>query len=273
MIPIEIPRLISDDLWNAAQRKPREKTHGRTYIVSGSCYCSCGACVHGVTRRNKSGGIRQYYSCGGDNVVGKTRCLGYYRADYVQYHVWEYVKSLINSPDMLDDVFDALTNGEYSAIDNRIGVVKSEIEEREKELNELVTMRLTANLESVKRILDQQIEQKGQIIEELKGKEQELQKRLDDRAAIIQYRETLDNFILSIKDEIVDIEQNNDISFMKRIVQMFRMTFIFRRDGDDKYIDVYINGLYTVSRRVSSDDISRKTSDCTSRASSGSPSR
>jgi site-specific DNA recombinase len=125
-VEITIPRIVDDLTWEMVQNRPRyQKQHDHTFLLTGYARCNCGAPIIGTNRISASGLRRYYYKCAGDKVVNGKACQNYYRCDYVDYHVWEFIKKCIYNPDYLLRLLD--TDNAPSLAAERITALQEEI--------------------------------------------------------------------------------------------------------------------------------------------------
>ncbi|MBN1660990.1 MAG: recombinase family protein [Anaerolineae bacterium] len=110
LLVVEVPAIVSRDMWEAAQlRLIENRNNGRCnrkydYLLSRRATCgTCGLKMTGCSKSSK-GKIYLYYRCPGNTPNSNTarECdLRLFRADHVDAVVWAWVRSLLVDPDEL----------------------------------------------------------------------------------------------------------------------------------------------------------------------------
>lgn len=107
-IEINIPKIVTDDLWYAAQEHRRNNRHMQT-LPSGSRLLQglvkCGIC--GYHFRSQSTHNRKTYECRGRlkyvHIDGSLRCTApIIKAEWLEQEVWQRIESIINDPNKLE---------------------------------------------------------------------------------------------------------------------------------------------------------------------------
>lgn len=112
-ISIQVPALVSETLWQAAQTRLEMNTHyaqrnsHRSYLLRGLLVChTCGRLLHGRTQ-----GQRSFYQC---RFGGKHRATGVPQhscvldADAVEPLIWQALAQLLHNPQRIHDAWQAL---------------------------------------------------------------------------------------------------------------------------------------------------------------------
>jgi len=151
-ITIPVPRIVSDEEWDAAQvirkknRRVRKYSGDYDYLLQGITYCA--ACTSPMrTKMNRSKtASRSYYThrwtAHHHNGSG-ARCSvrGAYRADVVDDAVWAYTKKILSNPDELAGGFrkyaERLKSGNNPTRD-KLGAAQKRVASTERELSRLV---------------------------------------------------------------------------------------------------------------------------------------
>jgi len=123
---IAVPRLVSDELFEAAaqrleenRRRNRQGRRGAKYLLQGLLQCQCcGYSYYGkpISRCSAKGNVRHYayYRCigtdayrfGGDRVCDNKQV----RTDLLEEAVWEDVRSLLHDPQRVSEEFERRLN-------------------------------------------------------------------------------------------------------------------------------------------------------------------
>lgn len=144
-----MPRLISDELFEAAQKQFEKNKHkaktpsveedAPRYWLTGKLYCGeCGNTMHGVSGTSKTGKIHYYYSC---KNYRKHKCnLPYIPKDTLESHVVWILRQLLTDTENLASlaVDIAAYYKELNADINYIKGLEAELKESEKSINNLI---------------------------------------------------------------------------------------------------------------------------------------
>lgn len=248
LIPDGMPRIIDDDLFEAAQKMlDKNKRGGRgaakklevkedevIYWLGGHLYCGeCGETMQGVSGTSKSGNKYYYYSCKGHR---KHKCsLKNQKKDLVEELVLHLLNLILN--DTEKRMYIAIMCYEYYLRHNTDGgayleSLKNSVADIDKKLKNFTdaiamgifnetTAEAMRNLENQKKMLNNQIEE-----EKLK---QEYQLRLED---IVKY---FDSFVGNLEDE--DIRRRVlDIFVEKIYTYPDKLVVVFHFDEDKREI-------------------------------------
>jgi site-specific DNA recombinase len=109
-ITIAVPRIVSDEVYEAAQqqrernRRLRHTAGAARYLLAGLVVCAqCGYAFHSASGGPAARGQRPYYRCYGTNALrfgGKRVCTNSpVRADKLDDHVWRSVCEVLRDPE------------------------------------------------------------------------------------------------------------------------------------------------------------------------------
>ena len=112
---IPVPAIIDENTWQFAQQK-RENARSliadpKGWLLQGMCYC--GLCGHVLKCSRKKPQEHRYYACRGRVHHWKLsedskRCdLPYVRADWLEWGVWNKVKTVLNNSDKLTECINS----------------------------------------------------------------------------------------------------------------------------------------------------------------------
>ena len=149
VIPGGMPRLISDELFEEAQKRfERNKHKAKTpaveedaprYWLTGKLYCGeCGTTMHGLSGTSKTGAIHYYYACKNHR---KGKCgLQSIKKNTLEVHVLWLLRDFLRDPENLASLAVDVS-AYYKALNADNGYIKGlevELKETEKGLNNLV---------------------------------------------------------------------------------------------------------------------------------------
>jgi len=199
-IIIDVPRIVSDSLWEIAQERRKNNKHFRPpqsghWLLQG--FVTCGLC--GYNFRTEVTHNRRCYGCRGrlkyTHIDGSPRCTSpRLDAEWLEQQVWQRIEDSINDPNKLEKLLKETVNS---------------LREREADLN--------ARIKPINKRLDEITEQKSKLAEEwvigsiAPDRLQELKHGLDQEEARLR----------SIKSEIdpAQIEELERTSAMLRFWQ------------------------------------------------------
>ena len=95
-IPDGMPRIVSDELFRAAQGAPVRKDRGKemwgTYALAGKAICEqCGRTMQGTSGRGRKGVKYEYYSCPGHDVKPV-------RKDWLESEIAKRIRAMLSDP-------------------------------------------------------------------------------------------------------------------------------------------------------------------------------
>lgn len=237
-VSVPIPPIVTDEIWNRAQDRPKKKTHGRVYILTGVSRCSCGAHISTYMRKLAGGYERFYYGCGGWQLVGRKGCKGYYKSEVADRAVWEYVQSLILNPELLEEEFHAITNGAYTELTSRIQTLDTEIRQKQEDIESLTLILARTKQRGVQDVIANQVEQAGELLESMINRRDDMLRQKESRLLQMEYKNTLLSFVAGIQEILPTISLDTHKEAIKHIIAMFQRRFVFD-SSEGKTIKVY----------------------------------
>jgi site-specific DNA recombinase len=147
-IPVEVPQIIDAKTFSRAQKRKKEllRERGghatRNYLMKGRLTCSkCGYGIRGQFVHSRN----QYYLCNGKRQVVKLCDMPSVRGDWVDQIVWEWAKTIIESPENLrvglDDAQKELKQ-ENQALFERLGIIEEQMAHYQSQLDKLLDLYL-----------------------------------------------------------------------------------------------------------------------------------
>ncbi len=156
-LTIEVPAIISQELWDKVQTQKRcnkemaKRNAKYNYLVGRRVTCGrCGQKMCGKSYRRK-GYVSLYYRC----VVSKGKRAGrtcdlscFFRADYVDAAVWNWVKSFLSDPVALQNglnEYQADRERENAPLRERLKVVEDLLADNQTQLRRLLDLYLAGD--------------------------------------------------------------------------------------------------------------------------------
>jgi site-specific DNA recombinase len=183
-IPIEVPALVSEDLFAAVQAqleenrlRKRAQSHGDRYLLQGLVVCKrCGYACYGkpTSRASTKGKVPYaYYRCTGSDAYrfgGQRLCWNkQVRTDLLDVAVWEDVRSLLSEPERIRAEYDRRRKKTKSGGGHEVGHLSKLIKQVKKSISRLIDAyedglleksefepRITAARERLSRLEDEQ---------------------------------------------------------------------------------------------------------------------
>jgi site-specific DNA recombinase len=153
-IHVQVPAIVSRDLWLAAQEQLRQNSERakrsmkQEYLMRGRVRCGKMACnLHGETQKRASG-IYKYYVCespppGCDGCDSRR-----FNASVVDATIWEWLKQLLTDSNALQvglEEYQAERERELRPIQERLGVVEDLLAENRRQLERLLELYLSSD--------------------------------------------------------------------------------------------------------------------------------
>jgi site-specific DNA recombinase len=202
-IPVEVPAIISRELWQAAQERlveNRNKTQPKTkykYLLQRRLRCGqCGSALIGKAYRN-NGRLYKYYTCRGNALdrgsdFAHRRCqMPSVRADVADRIVWHHLETLLLDPQYLLEGLQARGEQAEEAtkpLSQELAMVEEAIEEQAHKMKKLLDCYLADEFPRELLVGKQQ---------ELEQRKASLERRRDDLQARLQEmvvpEETIEN--------------------------------------------------------------------------------
>jgi site-specific DNA recombinase len=151
---VEVPAIVSHEMWEMAQRRldenrgTRRREPKHQYLLRRRARCGCGLKMRCRTTMTANGKLYRYYGC---TSLGRPNRSSYncdvprFDADRVDAGVWEWVKSLLGSPEALLEALEAqhsLREEEQQALARRLEDVERQIAEHQAQLERAAKMYL-----------------------------------------------------------------------------------------------------------------------------------
>ena len=156
-IPVKVPAIIDNELWNAAQKRASENHHRthpstkRQYLMQARLQCAhCGSAYTGSTSVFRGGkDVYSYYKCNGQSKENSRhwhdkKCTArQVRADVVDARAWEWLQTIFEQPEkVLADlrVKQAEQQHTHRLLADRIEIIDTELAGCRKKLANMIDL-------------------------------------------------------------------------------------------------------------------------------------
>jgi len=240
---VKITPVIDRATWDVAQarlvenRKHAQRNRKRDYLMSKRLRCSmCGAGMTGTYRNTKAGKMYHYYVCCAKATPQRysyTCDSVYYRGDYLDAGVWQWLRRLLVDPDLLALGLRAQSQQrlEHNApLAQQIQSFDALLADKEIRQERLLDLYLDGGITK-----ETWLERKKRIDEEVGHLEQErqgLQDQLQSEGVSDEEIETIQEFAAAISESL-DLT-DDDFEVRRRVVEMLdvRATLSVTDDGE-----------------------------------------
>lgn len=114
-IPVDVPAIVSVDMWATAQaqcsRNRTRPVHAvqHDYLLQGRLTCGeCGGNVYAITDSHEAPKYWRYYRCG-DKIKGRANCpLPGFRVDHLDAAAWEWITTLLLDRERIEAGLEAI---------------------------------------------------------------------------------------------------------------------------------------------------------------------
>jgi site-specific DNA recombinase len=184
-IPIQIPVIIHQPLFDSVQQKLKSRQAGRTqtnYLMSCRIACQCGRTCVGLRHRNGiTPKIYLQYRC---NATQERNPCGapVFPAEQVDETLWQFALELISNPEKLLRGYKEMQDEdaqEHNDLRRQIAELTEQIEAGRSLLADILDQRDRAKSDELKAMLDERAEAAGAAIDELKQRLLALQAKLE----------------------------------------------------------------------------------------------
>jgi site-specific DNA recombinase len=239
-IPVDVPAIVSEDLWEAARSQRTTNTTEKKgnvkyeYLMRGRLRCSCG---YSMIARSLQQGKYLYYGCTARNRGhGLEHCDSpYFPARDVDSTCWDWVTALLTNPKAMIDSIRQQQNEREKAVQplrEQLGVTEELIREKEKKLERLLDLYLDEVFErGVFREKQSQIEN---TIDQLKEAKESLEKQVADRTISEDQIESLEEFGAALREGL--LEAAEDFEGQRRMIELLDVRGTLSVEDEKKVI-------------------------------------
>jgi site-specific DNA recombinase len=228
---VEVPAIVSRELWTAAQerclenKKTSKQNRKYRYLLSGRLTCGeCGASLIGHTYVDRRYDRKYaYYHCPAlnypEHYPGHT-CTGMrFRVEQVDDVVWDWVRSLLIEPQVLEEALIAQKvrqDTENIPIRERLGIVDDLLEDNRRQLERLLDLYL--NNDFPKEVLMDRKTRLESTIQALEKERSSLDIRLQARTLTTEQIRTIQAFAAQMAKGLAAIETEDGFELRRQIL-------------------------------------------------------
>ncbi|MBT7191332.1 MAG: recombinase family protein [Anaerolineae bacterium] len=241
----EVPAIISEELWERAQAQRKANTTRskrnvkHQYLLRRRAKCGlCESSINCIARTPREK-IYLYYICNGHlgQVVNVSCDLPGFRVEHVDAIVWEWIKSLLTKPDVLEKGLAAYQESkeQYAVpLRDRLQVLDDLMEDSQTQLNRLLDLYVSGDIP--REFLMDKKESLENTLHSLGDERQISRAKLDVQAA----SEADVSKLRVFADEISAKLEEGDDSFERRrgIVELLDVRAFLTVENGEKFVDV-----------------------------------
>jgi len=226
---VEVPAIVTDQVWEAAQEQCRRNTivgHNvkQEYLLRGCLACaSCSRAMsaYSVKARVKGGrATYKYYRCNGATWLREHVCdLPHFRADQVDAAVWDWVKSFLTDPALLNEGMRAKQEEQARAnspLQERLAVIDDLLADNRRQLERALDLYLSGDFD--KEMLTERRGRLEKVIEALESERAGLAAQLETRTFTDEQVQTITEFAEGVARGLEAADQ--DFEARRRVVEM-----------------------------------------------------
>jgi len=224
LIPVEVPAIVSREMWDAAQeRLAKNKRNGRrnrkyNYLMSRRIRCGvCGLKIAGQSRKHGEK-VYLYYTCPSKKEYARDCNMRPVRCADLDTAVWEWIKSFLTDPDALAEGllgYRKDCDKENRPVQERLVVVSALMDDNQAQLSKLIDLYLTG--EFPKEML---IDRKARLEATIAALDREragLVAHLRERTLTDEQIQTLMNFAGAVSENLEAMD--DDFDAKRRLIE------------------------------------------------------
>ena len=231
-LAVEIPAIVDMDLWDAAQERKAvniasaKKNLKYQYLMNRRLVC--GVCGSKVAACGSNDGYknRLYYRCnvarGYDDYERKCDNARYFKAEDVDFTIWEWIKSFIRNPDAVDAgiaEYHENREREQAPIRERLQVVDDLLSDHRDQLQKLLDLYLDGNFP--KELLVERRQRLQDTVDSLATERVNLVSHLESSAYSPEQLQAMKEYTCQIAVGLDEAEE--DFDSRKHIVDMLNV--------------------------------------------------
>jgi len=239
-ITVEVPAIIDPELWKAVQKarkeKYRENIKNRKHNYLFARRIRCGLCTSVAVGTPVNGYL--YYRCHAtkkDKVAGVSCKAPHFRLELVEEIVWNWITALLENPETLQAGLDAHaeeTENQLSPFRERLDVVKSLLEENDKELNRLLELYLSG--EFPKEVLVSRKNELETVMQSLENEKDRLLENIQEQELTPKQIENIFEFAEKVKEGLEHADKN--FTAKRKIIDALDVHVIITVEGKEKIV-------------------------------------
>jgi len=226
-IPVPVPAIISQEVWEAAQEKLEENQEKSrrnmkyNYLLSGHITCGiCGYRMSGICKKHKEKRYF-YYRCPANEYVDSTRkcVLPHFTANEVESAVWSWIKSILISPEQLGSGLKQYQDQQAQTVaplQERLKIVDDLLAENQTQLQRLLDLYLKGDFP--KEMLTERKDRLETTIKNLKDERARLSAHLEAKMLTEEQIRTVKDFAEKVQEGLTAAE--NDFESQRQIIEM-----------------------------------------------------
>jgi site-specific DNA recombinase len=242
-LAVEVPAIVDMGLWDAAQERKAiniasaKKNLKYQYLMNRRLIC--GTCGSKIAACGTNDGYknRLYYRCnvarGYDEYERKCDNARYFKAEDVDFTIWEWLKSFIRNPDAIDAgiaEYHENREREQAPIRERLQVVDDLLNDHRSQLQKILDLYLDGNFP--KELLVERRQRLQETIDSLANERVNLTSHLESSAYSPEQLQAMKEYTHEIAAGLDEAEE--DFDSRKHIVEMLNVFASLVVEGDEK---------------------------------------
>jgi site-specific DNA recombinase len=244
-IPVEVPAIVSREVWEAAQRQLKEnrETARRNlkyeYLLRCRVTCaSCGASMCGKTVKSK-GKLYSYYQCavasGRLDYAHGCNQREWFRADQVDAAVWKWVGAFLTDPSSLRvglKEYQAEQDRANAPLRERLAIVEDLLADNQRQLERLLELYLIGGFP--REVLVERKNRLEDTIRKLEKERKALVAQLETQTLTEEQVESLENFALRVAEGLEHASE--DFETQQRVIEMLDVRATLAVEDSEKVV-------------------------------------
>ena len=231
LIAVEVPTIIDAHKWERAQKQRRLNRRAvggkvtNEYLLRRHISCGhCGAKMVATTMRPRGGKKYSYYACYVKH--GQTRYTfncdgptGFQRVEYVDAHVWAWVKTFLMDPSAMRDGLQGMQDDretELAPLYRRLAVIDEILANNGDQLERLLDLYLSGDVERLYLIDKKQ--QLESTIEAMEGERAAVMAQTDAQFIQADHLKIIEARAAELRDELDNTE--HDFKAQRRLIEL-----------------------------------------------------
>ncbi|HXV42174.1 MAG TPA: recombinase zinc beta ribbon domain-containing protein, partial [Anaerolineae bacterium] len=240
-IPVRVPAIISQEVWEAAQEKLEENQEKSRrnmkykYLLSGHLTCGiCGYRMSGISKKHKDKRYF-YYRCPANEYVDSTRkcTLPHFTAYEVEASVWGWIKSILTSPEQLAEGLKQYQDQQAQItgpLQERLKIVDDLLAENQTQLQRLLDLYLKGDFPQ--EMLTERKDRLETTIKNLKDERARLSAHLEAKMLTEEQIRTVKDFAEKVRDGLTAAD--NNFESQRQIVEMLDIQITLTIENNKK---------------------------------------
>jgi site-specific DNA recombinase len=244
-IPLEVPALVSEEIWERAQAQAAKNAFKARrnvkyeYLMRRKMTCKiCGYSINAASVRTKKK-LYKYYRCNSqaNDLVQKCE-LPKFRAEQIDDAIWAWIRGLLMDPQALEAGLEAYrADREKGNAPIRLELITLEklLREHRRKLDKLLDLYLADELP--KEMLLERKTSLENIVSRLEAQRDELQSQLTNRILTDEDIQSILTFAQAISEEVQ--EKQDNFETRQWMVELFRVTATLSMEHGHKVLEAH----------------------------------